>query len=148
MWGEVSGAMNKSVSSKTDLMYEVVYNSDFVPIPSPNVSVKMTVEGGKKSYLMKNRVTGIIYEPDEPTVMIWNLVDGKRSVKEIVSEVQVQRPKFKEDDVTGVLLFFADSNLLESSLEQPKKKRFQVVSAFEMDYRLSPSSEINRTFRF
>jgi uncharacterized membrane protein len=141
MWGEVSGAMNKSVSSKTDLMYEVVYNSDFVPIPSPNVSVKMTVEGGKKSYLMKNRVTGIIYEPDEPTVMIWNLVDGKRSVKEIVSEVQVQRPKFKEDDVTGVLLFFADSNLLESSLEQPKKKRFQVVSAFEMDYRLIDKSK-------
>ena len=128
-------------STKTDLMYEIVYNPDFVPIRSAKVTVKTTLVGGKASYLMKNHVTGIYYEPDDLTNLIWTLTDGKRTVKEIVEEVQKQKPKVKEDDVTGILLFFAEASLLVSSPEQLKKKRFKVVSAFEMDLTLINQSK-------
>jgi hypothetical protein len=134
--GEVMG---EDTPSKTDLMYEINYNPAFVPVPSPKVDVKTTVSDGKTSYLMKNHATGIYYEPDELTNLIWTLTDGKRTVKEIVAEAQ-NRTKTKEDDISGILLFFADANLLVSS-EQLKKKRFKVVSAFEMDYTLIQQSK-------
>lgn len=122
-------------------MYEIDYNPEFVPIPSAKVSVKTIVVDGKTSYLMKNHTTGIYYEPDELTNLIWTLTDGKRTVKEIVAEVQNRNPKVKEDDIIGILLFFADANLLVSSLEPLKKKRFKVVSGFEMDYTLIEQSK-------
>lgn len=133
--------MSGETPSKTDLMYEIDYNPAFVPIPSPKVNVKAMVVDGKTTYLMKNHATGIYYGPDELTNLVWTLTDGKRTVKEIVEEVQNHKPKVKENDVIGILLFFAEANLLVSSLEPLKKKRFKVISAFEMDYTLIEQSK-------
>lgn len=126
--------MTTITSSKTDLMYEILYNSTFVPLPSPKVNVKTTVVDGKQSYLMKNHATGIYYDLDELTNHIWNLVDGKRTVKQILKEAQRQNPDIQERTVQEALLFFAESNLLVASLEPTPKKRFEVVSAFEIDF--------------
>jgi len=123
------------IPSKTDLMYEILYNSDFVPLPSPKVNVKTTVVDGEPSYLMKNHATGIYYDLDELTNCIWSLTDGKRTVAQIVKEVQHQKPRVRERTVLEILLFFAESNLLVASLElTQKKKRFKVASAFEIDF--------------
>ena len=133
--------MSKESSSKTDLMYEINYNPEFVPVPSSKVSVKTNmVVDGKTSYVMKNHTTGLYYESDELTNLIWTLTDGKRTVKEIVAEAQNRNPKVKEDDVMGLLLFFADANLLVSSLGPMKKKRFKVMSSFQIDYTLIEQS--------
>jgi hypothetical protein len=121
-------------------MYEIDYNPEFVPIPSSKVSARTLVEDGKTSYLMTNRTTGIHYAPDELTNLIWTLTDGKRTVKEIVAEVQNRNPKAKEDDVKGILLFFADADLLVSGLGTQKRKRFKVISSFQMDYALIEQS--------
>jgi putative peptide zinc metalloprotease protein len=126
--------MELTVPSKTDLMYEILYNPKFVPLPSPKVNVKTTVVDGKHSYLMKNHATGIYYDLDELTNSIWNLTDGKRTVKQIIREIQRQNPKIQERTILEMLLFFADSNLLVSSLEPTRKKRFRVVSPFEVDF--------------
>jgi len=133
--------LSKESSSKTDLMYEINYNPEFVPVPSSKVSVKTNmVVDGKTSYVMKNHTTGLYYESDELTNLIWTLTDGKRTVKEIVAEAQNRNPKVKEDDVMGLLLFFADANLLVSSLGPMKKKRFKVMSSFQIDYTLIEQS--------
>ena len=129
----LGGAMSGDAPSKTDLMYEIVYNPDFVPIPSPKVNVKTTDIEGNLSYLMKNHVTGTYYELDELMNFIWGLTDGKRTVKEIIVEVQDKKPPVKEGDILGNLLFFADADLLVSNFEPSKQKRFKVVSAFEID---------------
>jgi hypothetical protein len=122
-------------------MYEINYNPEFVPVPSSKVSVKTNmVVDGKTSYVMKNHTTGLYYESDELTNLIWTLTDGKRTVKEIVAEAQNRNPKVKEDDVMGLLLFFADANLLVSSLGPMKKKRFKVMSSFQIDYTLIEQS--------
>ncbi len=126
--------MTTTVPSKTDLMYEILYNPKFVPLPSPKVNVKTTVIDDKPSYLMKNHATGIYYDLDELTNYIWNLTDGKRTVEKIVKDVQRQKPQIQERTILETLLFFADSNLLAASLEPTLKKRFRVASAFEVDF--------------
>ncbi len=129
-----------SMPSKTDLMYEILYNPDFVPIPSPKVNVKATTVDGKPSYFMKNHVTGVYYDLDELTNYIWNLVDGKRTVTQIMQEVHGKKPRVKEQTITEMLLFFADSSLLVASYEKPPKKRLRLASAFEIDLTLIESS--------
>jgi hypothetical protein len=137
----LGGTMSGDAPSKTDLMYEILYNPDFVPLPSPRVHVKAMIADGKSSYLMKNDLTGIYYEPDELTNLIWAAVDGKRNLPEIVREVQRQKPSVQEKTVLGTLLFFAEASLLVSTLESKRKKRFKVVSAFEMDFTLIEHSK-------
>lgn len=117
-------------------MYEIDYNPKFVPSRSPKANVKTNIIHGKPNYLMKNHLTGTYYDLDELTNLVWNLVDGKRTVKQIVKEVQTQKPDVKEQTVLETLLFFADANLLMSSFEQAPKKRFRVVSPFEIDFTL------------
>ncbi len=128
--------MAETIPSKTDLMYEILYNPKFVPLPSPKVNVKTTVADGKPSYLMKNHATGTYYDLDELTNLIWKLTDGKRTVKKITKEALRQKPDIQERTVQETLLFFADCNLLVSSLELAPKKRFRVASAFEIDFTL------------
>ena len=41
--------------SRTDLMYEIVYNPKFVPVKSPKVSVKTTSERGQNTYLIDRK---------------------------------------------------------------------------------------------
>ena len=121
-------------------MYEIDYNPKFIPIPSPKVNVKSTIVDGKPSFLMKNHATGIYYDLDEPTNLIWNVTDGKKTVRDIVKEVQRQKPETTENTVIEILLFFAESNLLTSSLEIKQKKRFRAVSPFEIDFTLVKDS--------
>lgn len=122
--------------SKTDLMYEIDYNPKFVPSHSPKANVKTNIIHGKPNYLMKNHLTGTYYDLDEPTNLVWDLIDGKRTVKKIVSDVRQQRPDVREQAVIETLLFFAEAELLMSSFEQAPKKRFRVASPFEIDFTL------------
>jgi ABC-type multidrug transport system fused ATPase/permease subunit len=141
MGERVRDILSEETSSKTDLMYEILYNPEFVPVPSSKVGVKINLAvEGKTSYLMKNYATGLYYESDELTNLIWTLTDGKRTVKEIVAEAQNRNPKLKEDDVVGLLLFFAEANLLVSSFGPVKKKRVKVMSSFQIDYTLIEQS--------
>jgi hypothetical protein len=121
-------------------MYEINYNPEFVPVPSSKVSARTSVEEGKTSFLMTDHNTGIHYAPDDLTSLVWTLTDGKRTVKEIVAEVQSRNPKFKEDGVKGALLFFAEADLLVSTTKPIKRRRFKVKSSFEMDYALVEES--------
>jgi len=117
-------------------MYEIDYNPKFVLSHSPKANVKTNIIHGKPNYLMKNHLTGTYYDLDELTNLVWNLVDGKRTVKQIVKEVLRQRPDVRERTVLETLLFFAEAELLMSSFEQAPKKRFRVVSPFEIDFTL------------
>jgi hypothetical protein len=121
-------------------MYEIDYNPKFIPIPSPKVNVKSTIAEGKPSFLMKNHATGIYYDLDEPTNLIWKATDGKRTVQDIIKEVQRQKPEIKDNTVLETLLFFAESNLLTSTLETKEKKRLRAVSPFEIDFTLVKDS--------
>ncbi len=126
---------DSSAPSKTDLMYETVYNPRFVPTRSPKVSVKTVKEGGQTRYQMRigssrDYGTALYYDLDEASKIVWDLTSGNRTVHRIIQEAR-STAKIKPDDVTGTLLFFAESGALASKEDPVSMKRVRVVSSFE-----------------
>ncbi len=116
--------------SKTDLMYEIVYNPNFVPVKSPNASVKEVTEGGRTTNLLKNHHTGQYYELDEASNVIWGLIDGERTVEKIYREAQASGKIEEPEAVNNSLLFFAEHGILRSATDPIIRKRVRVESSF------------------
>jgi len=124
------GSMTAATPSKTDLMYEITYNPKFVPRRSLKVNIKTATIDGKNRYFMKNHDTGSLYDLTEFANDLWNLIDGKRTVKEINEALRGTYRDFRPDLVKEALLYFADEGIFESALEPAKRKRVNIVSAF------------------
>ncbi len=116
--------------SKIDLMYEIIYNPKFAPMASPNASIRSMVERGGTIHLMHNQRTGLYYILDGTSNTVWQLIDGKRTVHQILDEAQTSLGKNDPDAVTGSLLFFAENGLLTSADTPVAKKRIKAVSPF------------------
>lgn len=121
-----------SAASKTDLIYEISYNPQFVPQRSPKVNIKTMVIDDKPAYIMKNHLTGAYYSLGDLAFQVWNLSDGKRTMVEIAEEMKDVGKVLAILTVKRSLTFFAEQDCLESVLELPKEKRMNVVSAFEI----------------
>ena len=139
-------------SSKTDLMYEITYNPKFVPRHSPKVNIKTITIDGKNRYFMKNHETGSLYDLSEFGSDLWNLVDGKRTVKEITEAMEGMYKKLRPDLVKESLLYYAEEGNLEAVLEPIKEKRVNIISAFMVRVSLIRESKeflqsIDRVFR-
>ncbi|UCB59832.1 MAG: DUF3267 domain-containing protein [Candidatus Bathyarchaeota archaeon] len=119
-------------ASKTDLMYEILYNWEFVPRPSPKVNTKTTITDGKHRYFMKNHNMETLYELDELTYYIWSLINGSHNMAEIIEEMGSERPDVQPMIVLQTILFFAESGALQSVLEPVEKKRVRIDSAFKV----------------
>ncbi len=137
--------------SKTDLMYEIIYNPKFVPVTSPRVSVQLTVEGRETRNLMRINPLNYydatrFYELDESSNIIWKLIDGTKSVEQIAAEAQATGKISDPDSITQSLLFFAESNALVSEQDPLTKKRVRVVSSFITEVTLI--WDATRIFRF
>lgn len=132
-------------SSKTDLMYEVEYNPNFIPTRSSRVNVKTMIVQGEPNYVMKNHSTGAYYDLDALSNDIWNLIDGKRTLAEIADEILAKWgskiESLNTDAVKEVLSFFAESNCLKAAYEPSRKKRVRIVSPFEIDVTLIENSK-------
>jgi len=122
--------MTATTPSKTDLIYEINYNPKFVPRRSPKVNIKTVTIEGKKRYFMKNHESGSLYDLSEFGSDIWDLIDGKRTVKEINEAMKGMYKDLRPDLVKEALLYYADEGVLESALEPVKRKRVNIVSAF------------------
>jgi putative peptide zinc metalloprotease protein len=123
--------MNATVSSKTDLMYEITYNPMFVPRRSPRANVKTVVIEGENRYFMKNHETGTLYSLTEFGNDVWNLIDGKRTVKEINKTLANMYKDFRPDLLKDSLLYYAEEGALEAASQTAiRRKRLIVASAF------------------
>ena len=121
-----------ATSSKTDLLYEITYNPKFVLRRSPRVNVKTAIVDGEKSYFMKNHETGTLYIVNEPGNDVWNLIDGKRTVKQISEEMESTRKDLEPNFAKDSLLYYAEEGVLESASEPEKKTRLTIANAFMM----------------
>jgi len=74
--------------SKTDIIYEITYNPNYVPQRYPKTNIKTVTIDGEKKFFMKNHENGSLYDLSEFGNDIWNLIDGKRTVKEIIETLQ------------------------------------------------------------
>jgi putative peptide zinc metalloprotease protein len=71
------------------------------------------------------------YLVDSASKTVWDLIDGNRTVKEIVNKAAgLGIFKDKSDDVYGILLFFADVGALKAAEDPSVWKRVRVTSSF------------------
>src|SRR5690349_2686557 len=67
---------------------------------------------GNKRYMLKNRRTNVYLHLTEPDVFLWNLMDGTRTVKELVIELFVTHKRYAPDHVVRLVgLLTADGFL-------------------------------------
>jgi len=72
----------------------------------------------------------LFYMLDEPSKAVWNLIDGTRTVDDIIHEATSSRRVPKADEVYGTLLFFAESGALKSKQDPVPWKRVRVATSF------------------
>lgn len=58
---------------------------------------------GNKRYMLKNRRTNVYLHLTEPDVFLWNLMDGTRTVKELVIELFVEHKRYAPDHVVRLV---------------------------------------------
>jgi len=58
---------------------------------------------GAKRYMLKNRRTNVYLHLTEPDVFLWNMMDGTRTVKELVIELFVAHKRYAPDHVTRLV---------------------------------------------
>lgn len=119
--------------SKTDAIFEINYNPNFIPFPSPKVNVKNMVVDGKDLRVMKNHANGLCYTLDDFSYEVWLLIDGKHTVKEIKDELSRKWSNVTPKRVSRCLLSYAEEGLLQSQIETKPTKRINIVSAFRIE---------------
>ena len=70
------------------------------------------------------------YIVDESSKTVWDLVDGVRTIKDIVRDALGSGKFQKPEDVYGTLLFFAQSGALKSAEEPSTWRRVKLASSF------------------
>ncbi|UCE43914.1 MAG: PqqD family peptide modification chaperone, partial [Candidatus Bathyarchaeota archaeon] len=99
----------------------------------------------EKKYFMRNHETGNLYFLTEFGNDLWNIIDGKRTVKEIYEAMDGIYKDLRRDLVTESLIYYAEEGALEAVLEPVKKKRLFIASAFMV--RLTLVWESNKFFQ-
>jgi len=132
--------MSKALS-KTDVIYEIRYNPNFVPYRGPRINVKTMTVDGKELRVMKNHGTGLSYTLDELSYQVWRLIDGRRTVAEIKEEISKKWSNVSPKFVSQALIALAEEGLLRSQLEPKTTKRINVISAFRVEVGLIRDSK-------
>lgn len=127
--------------SKTDVIFEINYNPNFVPYHGREVNVKTMTVYNEELRVMKNHATGAAYMLDELTYQVWLLIDGKRTVAEIRDEASRKWSDVTPKNVIQSLVGLAEEGLLRSQLEPETKKRINVMSAFRVEVSLIKDSK-------
>ena len=116
-------------------IYELLYNPKYAPQRSPSARIEgMTIDGESTFILMKE--VGEYFQVDEATRAIWNLMDGKNTLKQIFEEAKKIDEKLTEKEVRDIVVSLAQEGFIESTEPEIEEKRVEMVSAFQLDIRL------------
>ena len=119
--------------SKTDVIFEISYNPNFVPYRGRKVNVKTMTVDNEELRVMKNHANGLSYTLDELTYQVWLLIDGKRTVAEIQDVASGKWSDVTPKLVSQSLVSLAEEGLLRSQPEPKTTKRINIVSAFRIE---------------
>jgi hypothetical protein len=133
-------------SADVSAFYELIYNPKYTPKRSPKAHLEqIPVEGESKIMLLKE--PGEYFEIDEPTSVVWNLLDGNRTLKQIWEDAKKIDEKITEKEVKDIVLSLAQIEVLESTEPEIEERRVRLVSAVQLEVRLvKDSSETFRNF--
>ncbi|HEY6283184.1 MAG TPA: hypothetical protein VIW22_04595, partial [Nitrososphaerales archaeon] len=70
-------------SRDVSAIYELLYNPNYLPRRSTRAHIESLTVDGKPAYVLMKQAEGEYYDVDPSTNIIWNLMDGNRTVKEV-----------------------------------------------------------------
>ena len=135
-------------SRDVSAIYEITYNPAYRPRSSPRAHVeKMTVEGEPSFILMKESESEY-YDVDPKTNAIWQLLDGRRTVKEIYEEARKTEDTLTEKEVRDTVVALAEEGVIEGTEPEVRRKRVELASAFQLDVHLLKDSSKSLAWLF
>jgi hypothetical protein len=126
-------------SADVSAIYELLYNPKYTPERSQTARIELMNIEGVPTYILTKEV-GEYFEVDETTNTIWNLIDGKRTVSQILEEVRKSDDKITEKEVKDAIVSFAQEGLIATTEPEIEEKRIEMVSAFQLDVRVVKDS--------
>jgi len=123
-------------SRDVSAIYELLYNPNYTPRSSPKAHVESLTLDGKPSFVLMKESEGEYYEVDSITHAIWRLLDGRRTMHEIFNEVKSLDATLTEKDVRDVVVSLAEEGTIESTEPEVRKKRIEIISAFQLNVQL------------
>lgn len=121
---------------------------DLIKRPRRSPSAKILDAPGLPSgKVLKHDVTREYYDVGEDVVLLWQLLDGSRTVGELVEAMHEGGEDVDEQYVRETLNFLATEGLLQGTEPATPRKRIRVESAFEVDVVvISDSAEAFKTW--
>lgn len=117
-------------------VYEVLYNPNYTPKSSPSARIETLELDGKPTTVLMKESKAEYYEVDPTTEAIWRELDGRKTVKEVFDQVKSLDNELTEKDVRDVVASLAEEGVIESTEEETRKGRVEVLSAFQLDVHL------------
>ena len=126
-------------SADVSAIYELLYNPKYVPERSPTARIELMTIEGQPTYIL-TKEAGEYFEVDETTNVIWNLMDGRRTVSQIQVEASKPEKEVTQKEVRDSILSLAEEGLIATTEPEIEEKRVEMVSAFQLDVRLVKDS--------
>ena len=137
-----------SGSRDVSAIYEILYNPTYRPRASPRAHVEKLTVDGKPSFILMKESGAEYYEIDSKTNTIWQLLDGKRTIQETFNEAKRIEDTLTEKEVKEVVVSLAEEGIIESTEPEVRRKRVELVSAFQLDVHLLKDSSKSLAWLF
>ena len=99
-------------SKDVSAIYELLYNPNFIPRRSPDAHVESLTIEGRPAFILMKESDHENYEVDEDTSKVWGLLDGNRTVKEVIEAAAMADESLTERDVKDVIASLAEEGAI------------------------------------
>jgi hypothetical protein len=117
-------------------IYELLYNPKFTPQRSSTGHIETLTVDGNPTIILTKESTREYFEVEPTTGAIWDLMDGKKTIKQIFVEGKKTDDTLTERDVRDVIISLAEEGLVESTEPEIVQKRVEMASTFQLDVNL------------
>lgn len=127
-------------SRDVSAVYELLYNPNYTPRKSTSSHIDQLTVDGEPAYVLINESEAEYYDVDPSTNTVWEFIDGKRTVKEILERAKQSDESLTEKGVKDTIISLAEAGAIESTEQEVQKRRVETPSAFELDVHLVDDS--------
>lgn len=128
------------LSKNIGAIYELVYNPNYVPRRSSDAHIEQLAIEGSPTFVLMKESDHEYFQVDDVTNTIWQLMDGNRTVKEVVEEAKKKDGTLTDKDVKDTIITLAEEGTIESTELEVEEKRVEVESAFQVNVHLLKNS--------
>ncbi len=136
-------------SKDVSAIYALLYDPSYRPRRSPKAHIEQLTVDGKPAFILMEEFAGEYFEVEPVTNTIWQLLDGKKTVQEIYEQARVADDTLTEKEVKDTIVSLAEEGIIESTEPEVRRRRVEVISAFQINVHLlkDSSESLARFFR-